>query len=166
MKTARFVRHLSVALATFGLVLPQAGMAKDTLAPKVIDVSLSDNGVLHGQVVDGNGTSRPSATVTLHQGSNQVAVTNTNAKGEFAVSGLKGGMYTVSTTGVTGVVRAWSPRTAPPSAVNGVLLVPDSQTARAQFDGEFVDQFGLAALGLGAFAAVVIGVAVHHNEGS
>jgi hypothetical protein len=172
MKSIRFVQKLSVALATVGILVPNAGVAvgaqtqpasqQRSAAVRVVDVALVDGGVLNGQVVDGQGAPKPNASVTVHQGKDAIATVTTDKNGDFAVKGMKGGMYVVSTQNVSGVVRAWSPETAPPSAVKGVLLVPNSQAVR----GQVIDRFGVGAIVVGTIAATIIAVSVDHNSAS
>lgn len=171
MKPVKFLQKISVALATIGMLVPNVGIAfgaesQSSSRPSaaIVDVSLVDGGVLQGQVVDGNGVVQANAPVTVHQGKNAIATATTNKNGEFAVKGLKGGMYVVSTTGAAGVVRAWAPRTAPPSAVKGILLVPGDQAVRAQLG--LADNWGTGAIVVGAIAATVIVVSIDHSSGS
>jgi hypothetical protein len=55
-----------------------------------------------------------------------VAAATTAADGGFAVQGLKGGVYQVSTLQGHGIYRLWSPGTAPPVAQNGAILYTQS----------------------------------------
>jgi len=174
MKLIKIFRALSVALATIGLLVPNVVVGAETQpaqvkkAALIIDVSLIDGSSLQGQVVNPQGRALANTAVSIRQGQNEVAKATTDKNGEFSVKGLKGGVYVVSTTGATGVVRAWAPRTAPPSAVKGVLLVTQSNSVLAQ-DGEEDGLFG--GLGVGALvvlgiAGVVIAVAADHNTAS
>ena len=172
MKSIRFVRKLSVALATVGLLVPNVGVAigaqsqpasqQGSSAVKVVDVALVDGGVLNGQVVDGQGAPKANAPVSVHQGKDEVATVVTDKNGDFSVKNMKGGTYVVSTQNVSGVVRAWAPQTAPPSAVKGILLVPNSQAVRGQIAG----RFGVGAIVIGTIAATIIAVSIDHSSGS
>jgi hypothetical protein len=172
MKSIRFVQKLSVALATVGMLVPNVGVAvgaqtqpvshQGSSAVRVVDVALVDGGTLNGQVVDGQGAPKANAPVTIHQGKDAIATVVTDKNGDFAVKNMKGGMYVVSTQNVSGVVRAWSPQTAPPSAVKGVLLVPNSQAVR----GQIVDRFGVGAIVVGTIAATIIAVSIDHSSAS
>lgn len=177
MKPIKFAQNLSVALAAVGLLMPNATIAfanearaaattpSAATAPRIIDVSLVDGGVLKGQVMSSAGVAQTNSDVAVLQGKEVVARAKTNQTGEFAVQGLKGGVYIVSTDGAAGVVRTWAPHTAPPSAVKSVLLVPGDETVRAQLgNGSFINQYGGAALIVGALIGTVIFVAVDHND--
>ena len=174
MKSIRFVQKLSVALATVGMLAPNIGIAlgaqpqpasqqSSAAAVKVVDVALRDGGVLQGQVVDGQGAAKANTPVTVHQGKDAIATVTTDKNGDFAVKGMRGGVYVVSTQDVSGVVRAWSPQTAPPSAVKGILLVPNTQALRAQ---GVVDRFGVGDIVVGTIAATIIAVSIDHSSAS
>lgn len=177
MKPVKFLQKMSVALATVGLLVPHVGTAvgaesqtltKQSATPasvKIIDVSLTNGGVLQGQVVNGQGVVQANTSVVVQQGKDTVATATTNKDGEFAVQGLKGGVYVVSSNGAAGVVRAWAPETAPPSAVKGVLLVPGEQIDRAQLNG-FVNRWGVGAVVVAVIIGTIIAVSIDHSSGS
>ncbi|MGE0759153.1 MAG: hypothetical protein AB7F89_26770 [Pirellulaceae bacterium] len=174
MKLVRITQNLCAAVATVGLLLPhtmavgseiRGAAPAQTAAPRIVDVSLAEGGVLQGQVLNVSGTAQAGSEVKILRGQEVVARTTTDQQGAFSVSGIKGGVYLVSTAGSTGVVRAWAPRTAPPSAVQGILLVPDNEAVRAQLgNGGFINQYGGAAIILGGLIATVVWVAVEHND--
>ena len=58
MKKGRFFRGLVVSLATLGVCLPEVVIAAtpQPQMPAVVDIALADGGVLHGQVVDLQGS--------------------------------------------------------------------------------------------------------------
>ncbi len=175
MKLTKYLHSACVGLATVGLLVPNSGLVNGAekqlttkqATPSIIDVSLVDGGILQGQVLSPQGQVMANAPIALHQGKNEVAKTTTDQNGQFALKGLKGGVYVVSTDGAAGVVRAWSPRTAPPSSVQAVLLVPQNWTARAQLlqDGAMTN-LGVGALVVGGIAGTVIAVSLDHNSAS
>ena len=71
------------------------------------------------------------APVSLATGGKEIARATTDAKGQFRVASLKGGIYQVSTP-VTHVYRMWAPRTAPPTSLNGLNMVSGKQVVRGQ----------------------------------
>lgn len=170
MKIFKHVKRICVGLATVGLLLPNTAVvngAEQQVAAKpaasVVDVSLIEGGVLQGQVVSPQGQVITNAPVVLQQGNHEVAQATTDKDGRFALKGVKGGVYVVSTTGAVGVVRAWTPRTAPPSSVNGLLLVPGDLTARAQLGP---NNGGLGALVVLGLVGTVLAVSLDHNSSS
>jgi hypothetical protein len=171
MKAVKMVKNVCVALASVGLLFPHTGRAAGSdmgahrpgHSANIVDVSLADGGTLRGQVVSDHGAVQPGAAVSVLRGQEVVATATTDSLGQFTVGGMKGGMYVVSANGAASVVRAWAPHTAPPAAVQGVLLVPPSQAVRAQ-GGEFIDQYGVASLLVIGMIVGVIWVAVEHNN--
>ena len=125
MRTAKFVRGVALTLATLGICLPQVTLAVEP-APAILDVALADGGVLHGQVVNAQGVGAAGMPVYIRTQDRDVAAATTAADGTFAVQGLKGGVYQVSTLQGHGVYRLWSAGTAPPAAQNGAIVYTQS----------------------------------------
>ncbi len=117
------LRAAALALACTGMLLQPMAMAATPQATLVTDIALRDGGVLVGQVMDGQGAIMAKAPVALIQNGKEIARAETDQRGGFAVSGLKGGVYQVATVGLHGVYRLWAPRTAPPAAKQGLMLV-------------------------------------------
>jgi hypothetical protein len=122
-----------------GTVLPQSLLAatpatgaRTTPQVAVIDVALGQGGALRGQLVDAAGAPLAGATVSVQQNGREVTSTATGAKGDFAVSGLRGGVYQVATAGNVGVYRLWAAETAPPAAQQQALLVSGGEAVRGQ----------------------------------
>jgi hypothetical protein len=126
-----------------------------------------------GQVVDGQGAPLARVPVSLRGVAGELAASQTNAKGYFAFSGMKGGVYEVATPAGSGVYRVWSPGAAPPAAQPGVLIVAGSETLR----GQCCDPCGPCGGVLGFFgkhplltatliaAAIAIPIAVTADDG-
>ncbi len=112
-------------MATFG-VPPQD--ASGSTAANAKDTRLGTDSALIGKVVDALGNPVANASVTAHQSGQQQSRTNTNAKGEFRLAGLQGGVYQITCQGKTTNYRVWTANAAPPAATDGVLLV-DYQSA-------------------------------------
>ncbi len=125
MRTVRFVRGVVLTLAAMGICVPQVAFAAEP-APAILDVALADGGVLHGQVINAQGAGAAGMPVYIRTQDRDVAAATTAADGGFAVQGLKGGVYQVSTLQGHGIYRLWSPGTAPPVAQNGAILYTQS----------------------------------------
>ncbi len=135
MKTARFIRSVVISLATLGMCLPQVAFAAEPVSmPAVVDVALSDGGVLHGQVVDLQGAGVAGVPVSVKAQDRDVATATTAADGTFSVQGLRGGMYRVAAGQGQGVYRLWSAGTAPPAAQTGATIY----TQNGAVDGNVV----------------------------
>jgi hypothetical protein len=123
MNTAKLFRGVVFSLATFGMCLPQIALAAELPpTPPVLDVALSDGGVLHGRVVNLQGSGIPGTPVTLKAGDRTVAAGTTASDGSFHAEGLKGGMYQVVTVQGQGIYRVWSAGTAPPAAQSEAII--------------------------------------------
>jgi hypothetical protein len=124
MKKRRFVRGLVVSLATLGLCLPEVVLAAtpEPQPPAVVDIAMADGGVLHGQVVDLQGTGVKDAPVSVKDKDRDVASTTTTADGRFTVQGLKGGVYQVASNQGQGIFRLWTSKAAPPSAQKDAIV--------------------------------------------
>jgi len=119
------------ALSCVGMLIPQAAFA----APASVmptDVALHANGVMVGQVVDGQGVAVAMTPVAISSAGKEVARTQSDSTGKFSVSGLKGGVYQVAAAGHQGVYRMWAPQTAPPAAQQGLMVVSQGDIVRGQ----------------------------------
>jgi hypothetical protein len=100
--------------------------------PGAIDVALASQGVLLGQVVDGQGHPLAAVPVTIAQAGRPLAVAPTDPQGYFAFRGVQGGMYELNAAQGSGSYRAWVGETAPPQAQRGVLIVAGQDLVRGQ----------------------------------
>lgn len=128
-------------------------------APRVIDVSLRDGGVLAGQVLDPQGIAKAGTPVSLNADQKQLAVSKTDQNGTFAFGGVRGGVYQLVTAEGHGIYRAWAPGTAPPSAKSSVLLVSGANTVRGQSTGA-ASRFFSNPIVIGGLAATAVAVPV------
>ena len=132
----------------------------------ISDVALGAGGQLTGWVVDAEGRPVGESPVVLLQKGRKVAQAVTDARGQFQVSRLRGGVYQVVAAQGGGVYRLWAPATAPPSAAKGVMVVTQSDVIRGQipyrdlFTSDRVLRGGVIA------GAIAIPVAIYNNHGS
>jgi hypothetical protein len=128
MKTRKSVRYMTALAAVMGMCVQSSAFAGEPAPrPPVVDVALSDGGVLHGQVVDLRGTAVAKAPVSLATQQRSVAGVTTAADGTFKLQGLKGGVYRVATAQGRGIFRLWSPGTAPPAAQTSAIVYTQNQ---------------------------------------
>ena len=94
-----------------------------TTIPAIVDVKLAPGGILRGRIVDVRAVGISKADVFVRQANGELTTTKTDIRGDFAISGLRGGVHQVVSGPVGCVVRAWAPKTAPPVAREGILIV-------------------------------------------
>jgi len=147
MRLMKLLRGSVVAAASLGLFVPQMACAANPgsaplggtpvmgQAAPVQDVALQPDGILRGQVLDGQGRPVANGTVVVAQQGKLVTRTLTDEQGRFAVAGLRGGLYQVVTAQGGGVYRVWTAEAAPPVAKNAALIVNDETIVRGMQDG-------------------------------
>jgi len=124
-----------VSLAVLGLCAPQTLLAKaESVSPRpvVVDVALTDDGVLVGQVVNSQGTALANAPVVVWSQNHPITRVVTDERGRFAVGGLRAGVYQLATVQGHSACRLWAPGGAPPTCQKGVLLVSGHGALRGQ----------------------------------
>ena len=135
MNLAAIVKGLIVSVAVLGFCLAQPLLASTPVkqSPVVIDVALGQGGVFLGQVVDTNGAAKAHVPVSLRLGNRELAKAKADARGCFAFSGLRGGVYQVIADKGVASYRVWAGRTAPPTAQKVALVVSGQGLVRGQF---------------------------------
>jgi hypothetical protein len=132
MRTSKTMHVVVVALTCLGSVPADLARAAGPASVKIRDVSLQSAGVLRGEVVNTQGVPRANMQVTAVQSGQAFAVAQTNQAGRFELVRMTAGVYELQTAGSSDVYRLWAPRTAPPAAQDGVLLVAGEQVVRGQ----------------------------------
>ncbi|QDT53296.1 hypothetical protein Pan44_13120 [Caulifigura coniformis] len=169
MTRLRTLRFAMVVTAGLGVAAPhcllQAGekpVAAKKAAPKVADVTLTQNGALAGAVVSEAGSPVDGAIVTLTKEGKPVAKTTTNAKGKFALASVRSGSYELKAGHTTRLVRLWNSDVAPPASAENATLVMDSTTVRAQdgYSDPYYEAGGLDFISLGTLGVATAGLAV------
>jgi hypothetical protein len=124
MKLGKLACWGAILLATLGVCLPRLAFAEATAppAPAVVDVAMADGGVLHGQLIDLQGSSVAGVPVSVLAQNQEVARATTANDGQFAVQGLRGGVYQVAAGQGQGVYRLWTNNAAPPSAQQNAIV--------------------------------------------
>jgi hypothetical protein len=123
MMSGRLVRCIAIFLAVVGMCVPELAFAAPVPAkPAVVDVAMSDGGVLHGQLIDLRGADAAGVPVSVKAQNKEVVRTLTAKDGHFAVPGLRGGVYQVAAAQGQGVYRLWTAKAAPPSAQKNAIV--------------------------------------------
>lgn len=176
----RGVARCSTWLAVGMLVLqPQFLLAANSAATgpfapaQVVDVALQAGGTLQGRIVGSQGQTLASQRVSVLQGQSTSDVI-TDDQGNFAVTGLTGGSYQVRVGNHCQLIRAWAPGTAPPLAVDRLMVVPQDAVVLGQDCGGSVCGSGVGCkpnclrhpliLGTIIAAAIAIPIAVDSND--
>lgn len=175
MKRMGLLKAGAIGLACLGMLIPtpvlhaaadDGGSQREAegRTPASMDVALHEGGRLFGQVVDAQGIPLVRAPVRLRQLDQEVAVTRTDRYGYFQVQGLRGGTYQIVAGPANGVYRLWAPRTAPPAAQPGALVVAGGQQVLGQ-NGPLGHLFGNPWIVAGLVAtAIAVPVAIYNHQ--
>lgn len=172
MKLLSLIRGAAVAMATLGMMIPNApaiaaGQVQvKTVDAKIFDISLSKEGAFKGRVVDHTGSAIEGAEVTIKQDNKEVARTVTDKSGSYSVSNLKGGVYSVASGATEGTYRVWTEQSAPPAAKEQSLLVLGENGARGNF-GYFDDagNYVIAGVAIAALTVAIVAlVKINQNK--
>lgn len=112
--------------------VPAAPATTPASEPLVVDIALQDGGALTGSVVAKDGTCAAQETVYVLQQGTVVGTCQTHASGDFAMTGLTGGVYEVRWANGVTLCRLWAPQTAPPSANSNLVLTANALVVRGQ----------------------------------
>lgn len=167
MKNVSILTKALVVVAALGVCFPPAAISATVpvAKPKVVDVALMNGNVLVGQLVNANGKGVSDAPVVL-QGQDRTVVTlKTDKDGVFAVKSVPAGVYRLASNDTQGVYRFWAPKTAPPTAQKGALLVKGDNVARAQHGSTLRNMLANPWIVGGIVAcAIAIPVAIHNAD--
>jgi len=182
MKSTKPIGVVPCLLALCGIVLPMPYVCAATTEseakapgqrPLVNDVVMTTDGVLRGKVVGPLGQPIGRVPVQLEREGRTVHKTTTGADGAFFTQVGRGGLYRVLTAGGQKVVRAWTPRSAPPGAADCVVIQLSDMTVRGQLEAgtlnrwvsgskyAFTNPFVVGGI---VVAAVAIPVAIHNRN--
>ncbi len=165
-----------VALATFGVVCPQAtaSAAGKTVAAKpvvhiapagtVANINTAKTGVFAGRVVDHNGSPIKGAEVVVRRDAKEITRTATDDRGVFQVKHLENGDYQVTSGGTEGNFRVWSDSSAPSTSDEYALIVQGEDGARGQYGGMGNGMFWLTAAAIAAIIATAIALSNNDDD--
>ena len=130
MRTHTLLTKVASVAVCFGVLLSGPVMAGSQGIIK--DVELTANGTLYGQVYTPAGKTVADARVYLRYQGAPIAVAKSNAKGQFAISGVRGGAHEIVVGRVNHPVRLWNNGAAPKAASAAIGLAVDETVIRAQ----------------------------------
>jgi len=152
-------------LAVLGLLVPHVGQVSATeravssptpaSQAQLVDIALTTDNVLQGQLVDRQGAPKVNTKVQLNAGTEVLAEGVSDQQGVFRIAVQRGGVYTLSDGEASAMVRVWTHEAAPPSAQPAVLMVSDPELTRGALGRGGIDTIiGWAAI-IGVTAAVI-----------
>lgn len=151
MKLHQFFKVTVVGVATVGQLLPASIVRAETPAATktpakssaaVLDLELGAGGSVSGEVFNAQREPVKNAVVSVRQGRNEVASTQSDESGRFTVKGLKPGVYHVVAGTGQGIYRVWSTKSAPPRSLSQIKIMSDRTIIRAQGPDELQQQGG------------------------
>jgi hypothetical protein len=166
MKNVSILAKTMFAIAALGLCFPSVAISSPPAEkPQVVDVALLNGNVLVGQLVDSNGKGVAEAQVQLQKQNKTMVTLKTDKQGVFAVKDVPGGVYRLAAAKTQGVYRLWAPKTAPPTAQKGALMVTGNKVVRGQYGNGFRNMLANPWIVAGIVAcAVAIPVAIHNSN--
>lgn len=133
MRTHTLLTKAASMAVCFGILLSGPVSAFGGSSSRAVrDVELSQDGTLHGRVVSAEGQVIHDAVVELRYEGNAVARTASSSSGEFAITGVRGGVHELAVGSASSSVRLWQNGTAPQGAVSGILVTGSESVVRAQ----------------------------------
>ena len=99
---------------------------------EVTDVSLDTRGILHGSFVDRLGLPLPGTKVVARQGKTKTRTAITDTTGAFQLTGLNGGIWSITVGSQSTLHRIWAAGIAPPTAKARLLVVKQGLIVRGQ----------------------------------
>ncbi|MHB9077332.1 MAG: carboxypeptidase-like regulatory domain-containing protein [Pirellulaceae bacterium] len=176
MNRARKTCWMAVYLATLNWILPLSQLrawepprltpASRTLDQPVrtVDIALGTSGELRGQVLDVQGRPATASRIVVLQDGRPVATVSSNAQGAFQTRGLHGGLFQVAVGNQVYACRGWAAGTAPPAAVDQLLVVPSGKVERGQRPLSDIFLSDPVLVGLFVAAAIAIPVAIYNSK--
>ncbi len=158
-RTHRAGRLVSCVVCFGMIVSPLVSWAQ---APKVLDVTLSSEGKLVGQVVNADGNPVAGEPIVLLMKRTAVSKTTTDLQGRFGLVAPRSGVFTVVVVDRVIPVRAWRAEIAPPAARASLLCVTTESTVRGQQLMSVLRNPWV--IGLGIAAAIAIPIALNDDD--
>lgn len=163
-RTSRCLRN-AIRLFLAGLIsVGSPLMAADSVVIRSTDVTLAQQGVLKGTVL--NVSAQPVSGVPVHvlHRETVVASATSDEQGQFSVQGLRNGAHVIQVGSVQQPVRFWGQSTAPPASTSQMAIVVDEEIVRGQMGlppgtnvGNTLTQNTGVLLLIGGTVAIVLG---------
>jgi Carboxypeptidase regulatory-like domain len=170
-KVLRLRKALSLLLAGL-LTAGNLVVAGGPFEIRSTDVTLNQDGLLSGTVLNVSAQPVSGVTVRVLHGESIVATSTSNEEGHFHVKGLRHGSHLIQVGGEQHPIRFLGPNTAPPASTAQMAIVIDEQVVRGQagFAPMYVSNGLNANMGafllIGGATAIVLGTTLGANNDS
>ena len=147
--------------------LPESATSSVDAPPAMttLDIELTRDRVLTGQLVNDVGGPIAVAPVEVWRNRQLIQTSMTDQRGRFRLAQLNGGTYKINSGDRVQTARLWTAGSAPPNSISSLRIVADEQVVRAQQRcGAVVGAVNPWVIAGIAVAAVVIPVAIHNNR--
>ena len=170
MSIMKCCRVIACPMAVVGMILPlqwthASEPHRRAAGPGNVDVALSPEGLLAGQLLDrrGRGLARETIAILNHN-RQEIGRVSSDRDGNFFIQGLRTGTHHLIVKDHVTTCRIWHPTVAPPSAKPSVRIVATNAVTSGQIEplkcflAEPLIVAGIIAV------AVAVPVAVHNHR--
>lgn len=181
MRKYTFLNKAASIAVCFGILLSNSIYAFDgtrTNIPR--DVQLRTDGSLYGQVYTPDQHPVANAQIELSFEGTTIARTTTGQRGDFLITGVRGGVHEIVVGSMASPVRLWKSGTAPDGASDGYVVAASEDIVRGQAyacpEDAYYESYGAPSSGFGlmdvvalavmgaAATAIVIAIEDHNND--
>jgi hypothetical protein len=131
---------------------------------RMMDIALGTGGELRGRVLDVQGRPAEAFRIVVLQDGQPVATVSSDAQGAFQTRGLHGGLFQVAAGNQVYVCRGWAASTAPPAAVDQLLVVLNGVVERGQRPMSDLFLADPMLIGLLVAAAIAIPIVIYNSK--
>jgi len=141
MRKNTLLNRITSIAVCFGILLSNAASGFDGVRSQIArDVELSRQGSLSGHVCSPAGVPISNAAVQLKYQGTTIAETTTNDRGDFLITGVRGGAHDLNVGSVATQLRLWKSGTAPDGAGDTVTIAASEFVVRGQYQDCDVNQ--------------------------
>lgn len=132
-RSSPFVLTLALSLVLAPVASAETPDGSGGARPSIVDLSLSGDSLLQGQLVDASGNAVDNAQISVWQRDQRLGAIMTGREGRFQIQGLQAGLYRLDCPGNSLMCRVWPTDIAPPTAKETVVLVTGDSVVRGQY---------------------------------
>lgn len=140
-KNTLITKAASIAVVV-GILLSQTADAFDNLHSAIArDVELQPGDTLMGFVYTSEQNPVENAMIELRYKGTTIARTTTGSRGDFVITGVRGGAHDVTVGSISSPVRLWKNGTAPNGTVDSFVVSANEQIVRGQSYDPYYDHY-------------------------